>query len=181
MRHCSGAQGQCRSLQAKLAHAQRFVCADQGRLLRRQRQSRPRPPIPDFIRQWPVNESKTRHALGALTFERGDTFQADWSDEGLAVGGIDYTLQASQMGLCASRAPWLKVRKAKGRLVNARDAAAIARPLASFQFETTKSGRLPKPSNEYTPPQLQIQKVPIRPGSILNRRRYTGKFFKIKI
>ena len=52
-----------------------------------------------------MNESKTRHALGALTFERGDTVQSDWSDEGLAVGGIYYTLQASQMRLCASRAP----------------------------------------------------------------------------
>ena len=62
-----------------------------------------------------MNESKTRHALGALTFERGDTFQADWSDEGLAVGGIDYTLQASQTRLRANRAPWLKVRQAKGR------------------------------------------------------------------
>ncbi|WP_296903778.1 hypothetical protein [Polaromonas sp.] len=62
-----------------------------------------------------MNESKTRHALGSSTFERGDMVQSDWSDEGLVVGGSDYTLQASQTRLRANRAPWLKVRQAKGR------------------------------------------------------------------
>src|SRR5665811_1062317 len=57
--------------------------------------------VTDFIREWRVNEGKTPHAFVPLTFEQGEAFQFDWSDEGLVVGGIYYKLQVSHMKLCA--------------------------------------------------------------------------------
>ena len=44
--------------------------------------------VTDFIREWRVSEGKTPHAFVPLTFELGEAFQFDWSDEGLVVGGI---------------------------------------------------------------------------------------------
>ena len=42
-----------------------------------------------------------------LSFELGEAFQFDWSEEGLVVGGIYCKLQVSHLKLCASRAFWL--------------------------------------------------------------------------
>ena len=49
-----------------------------------------------------------------MTFEHGEAFQFDWSDEGLVVGGLYYKLQVSHMKLCASRAPWLVAYPSQG-------------------------------------------------------------------
>ncbi len=49
-----------------------------------------------------------------LSFELGEAFQFDWSEEGLVVGGIYYRLQVSHMKLCASRAFWLVAYPSQG-------------------------------------------------------------------
>ena len=135
--------------------------------------------VTDFIREWRVNEGKTPHAFVPLTFEHGEAFQFDWSDEGLVVGGIYYKLQVAHMKLCASRAFWLvaypgqghemlfdahtrsfaalggvarrgiydnmktavdKVKKGKGRVVNARFAVMCAHYLFDADFCNVASG-----------------------------------------
>ncbi|MBK6744270.1 MAG: DDE-type integrase/transposase/recombinase [Hydrogenophilales bacterium] len=113
-----------------------------------------------------------------LSFELGEAFQFDWSEEGLVVGGIYYRLQVSHMKLCASRAFWLvaypakdtrccsmpipvplrrsgvarrgiydnmktavdKVKKGKGRIVNARFAVMCAHYLFDADFCNVASG-----------------------------------------
>ncbi len=114
-----------------------------------------------------------------LSFELGEAFQFDWSEEGLVVGGIYYRLQVAHMKLCASRAFWLvaypsqghemlfdahtrsfaalggiprrgiydnmktavdKVKKGKGRVVNARFAVMCAHYLFDADFCNVASG-----------------------------------------
>ena len=114
-----------------------------------------------------------------LTFELGEAFQFDWSEEGLVVGGIYHRMQVSHMKLCASRAFWLvaypsqghemlfdahtrsfaalggvarrgiydnmrtavdKVKKGKGRTVNARFAVMCAHYLFDADFCNVASG-----------------------------------------
>lgn len=53
-------------------------------------------------------------AFVPLSFELGEAFQFDWSEEGLVVGGIYYRLQVSHMKLCASRAFWLVAYPSQG-------------------------------------------------------------------
>jgi hypothetical protein len=50
------------------------------------------------------SEGKSPHAFVPLTFELGEAFQFDWSEEGLVVGGIYRRMQVSHLRLCASRA-----------------------------------------------------------------------------
>jgi hypothetical protein len=114
-----------------------------------------------------------------LSFELGDAFQFDWSEEGLVIGGIYRRLQLAHLKLCASRAFWLvayptqghemlfdahtrsfaalggiprrgiydnmktavdKVKKGKGRVVNARFAAMSAHYLFDPDFCNVASG-----------------------------------------
>ncbi len=70
--------------------------------------------VTDFIRGWRESEGKAPHAFVPLTFEQGEAFQFDWSEEGLVVGGIYYKLQVSHMKLCASRAFWLVAYPGQG-------------------------------------------------------------------
>ena len=70
--------------------------------------------VTDFIREWRINEGKTPHAFVPLTFEHGEAFQFDWSEEGLVVGGIYHRMQVSHMKLCASRAFWLVAYPGQG-------------------------------------------------------------------
>ena len=63
--------------------------------------------VTDFIRDWCGNEGKAPHAFVPLTFELGEAFQFDWSEEGLVIGGIYRRMQVSHLKLCASRAFWL--------------------------------------------------------------------------
>lgn len=70
----------------------------------------------DFIRAWRVSGDGER-ALTAyvpLSFELGEAFQFDWSEEGLVVGGIYYRVQVAHMKLCASRAFWLVAYPSQG-------------------------------------------------------------------
>lgn len=135
--------------------------------------------VTDFIRAWRGREGKSPRAFVALTFELGEAFQFDWSEEGLVVGGLYRKLQVSQLKLCASRAFWLvaypsqshemlfdahtrsfaalggiprrgiydnmktavdKVKKGKGRVVNARFAVMCAHYLFDPDFCNVASG-----------------------------------------
>ena len=65
--------------------------------------------VTDFVRAWRQGEGQAVNvtAFVPLTFELGEAFQFDWSEEGLVVGGIYYRMQVSHLKLCASRAFWL--------------------------------------------------------------------------
>ena len=67
-----------------------------------------------FVRAWRGGAGKAPHAFVPLTFEPGEAFQFDWSEEGLVVGGIYYKMQVSHMKLCASRAFWLVAYPSQG-------------------------------------------------------------------
>ena len=137
--------------------------------------------VTDFIRKWRQGEGQgaATNAFVPLTFEQGEAFQFDWSEDGLLVGGVYYRMQVSHMKLCASGAFWLvaypsqghemlfdahtrsfaalggvarrgiydnmktavdKVKKGKGRVVNARFAAMCAHYLFDPDFCNRASG-----------------------------------------
>jgi transposase len=137
--------------------------------------------LTDYIRAWRDERGKVSatSAFVPLSFELGDAFQFDWSEEGLVVGGIYRRLQVAHLKLCASRAFWLvayptqghemlfdahtrsfaalggvprrgiydnmktavdKVKKGKGRVVNARFAAMSAHYLFDPDFCNVASG-----------------------------------------
>ena len=72
--------------------------------------------VTDFIRAWRQGEGQAAsvNAFIPLTFELGEAYQFDWSEEGLVVGGIYYRAQVSHMKLCASRAFWLAAYPSQG-------------------------------------------------------------------
>jgi len=135
--------------------------------------------VTDFIRTWRASAGKDVKAFVPLTFDLGEAFQFDWSEEGMVVGGIYHRMQVSHMKLCASRAFWLvaypsqghemlfdahtrsfaalggvarrgiydnmktavdKVKKGKGRTVNARFAVMCAHYLFDADFCNVASG-----------------------------------------
>jgi transposase len=137
--------------------------------------------LTDYIRTWREEQCKVTatSAFVPLSFELGEAFQFDWSEEGLVVGGIYRRLQVAHTKLCASRAFWLvayptqghemlfdahtrsfaalggipqrgiydnmktavdKVKKGKGRVVNARFAAMSAHYLFDPDFCNVASG-----------------------------------------
>ena len=114
-----------------------------------------------------------------LSFELGEAFQFDWSEEGLLIGGVYHHMQVSHLKLCASRAFWVvaypsqghemlfdahtrsfaalggvahrgiydnmktavdKVKKGKGRIVNARFNALCSHYLFEPDFCNVASG-----------------------------------------
>jgi hypothetical protein len=114
-----------------------------------------------------------------LSFELGEAFQFDWSEEGLLIGGVYHHMQVSHLKLCASRAFWMvaypsqghemlfdahtrsfaalggvarrgiydnmktavdKVKKGKGRIVNARFNALCSHYLFEPDFCNVASG-----------------------------------------
>jgi transposase len=136
--------------------------------------------VTDFIRAWRVESAKDpSRAFVPLSFELGEAFQFDWSEEGLLVGGVFYKMQVAHLKLCASRAFWLvaypgqghemlfdahtrsfqalggvarrgiydnmktavdKVKKGKGRIVNARFSAMCSHYLFEPDFCNVASG-----------------------------------------
>ena len=137
--------------------------------------------LTDFIRRWRAQggTAPAGKAYVPLSFELGEAFQFDWSEEGLVIGGIYRRLQVAHMKLCASRAFWIvaypsqghemlfdahtrsfaalggvarrgiydnmktavdKVRKGKGRVVNARFAVMCAHYLYDADFCNVASG-----------------------------------------
>ena len=82
--------------------------------------------VTDFVRAWRQGEGQavSTTAFVPLSFEFGEAFQFDWSEEGLVVGGIYYRMQVAHMKLCASRAFWLVAYPSQGH----RDAIRCAYP-----------------------------------------------------
>jgi transposase len=136
--------------------------------------------VTDFVRAWREQSSQSPgKAFVPLSFELGEAFQFDWSDEALVVGGVFYNMQVSHLKLCASRAFWLvaypsqghemlfdahtrsftalggvarrgiydnmktavdKVKKGKGRIVNARFSTMCSHYLFDPDFCNVASG-----------------------------------------
>jgi transposase len=61
--------------------------------------------VTEFVRRWRENggEAVVR-AYVPLTFELGEAFQFDWSEEHLVIGGVWRKILAAHLKLCASRA-----------------------------------------------------------------------------
>lgn len=71
--------------------------------------------LTDFIREWRASEKQSgSEAFVPLSFEWGEAFQFDWSEEGLVIGGVYRKLQLAHMKLCASRAFWLTAYPSQG-------------------------------------------------------------------
>ena len=70
--------------------------------------------VTDFIRDWRQREGKEPHAFVPLTFDLGEAFQFDWSEEGLVIGGVYRRIQVAHLKLCASRAFWLLAYPSQG-------------------------------------------------------------------
>ncbi len=72
--------------------------------------------LTDFIRTWRASQGGVAvgKAFVPLTFELGEAFQFDWSDEALVIGGLYRKLQVAHMKLCASRAFWLVAYPSQG-------------------------------------------------------------------
>ena len=136
--------------------------------------------VTDFIRAWRTrSDSSPAKAFVPLSFELGEAFQFDCSDEAMVVGGVFYNVQVAHLKLCASRAFWLvaypsqghemlfdahtrsfqalggvarrgiydnmktavdKVKRGKGRIVNARFAAMCSHYLFDPDFCNVASG-----------------------------------------
>jgi transposase len=71
--------------------------------------------LTDFIRAWREQEGKAASkAYVPLSFELGEAFQFDWSEEGLLIGGVYHHMQVSHLKLCASRAFWVVAYPSQG-------------------------------------------------------------------
>jgi transposase len=69
--------------------------------------------LTDFIRDWRAQRegAGASKAFVPLTFELGEAFQFDWSEESLVIGGLYRKLQVAHIKLCASRAFWPSARQ----------------------------------------------------------------------
>lgn len=71
--------------------------------------------VTNFIRDWRAQAGKDgTRAFVPLSFEYGEAFQFDWSEEGIVVGGVYYQAQVAHLKLCASRAFWLVAYPSQG-------------------------------------------------------------------
>ena len=71
--------------------------------------------VTDYIRRWRVESAASpAKAFVPLSFELGEAFQFDWSDEAMVVGGVFYNVQVAHLKLCASRAFWLVAYPSQG-------------------------------------------------------------------
>ena len=80
--------------------------------------------VTDFIRTWRASAGKDVKAFVPLKFDLGEAFQFDWSEEGMVVGGIYDNMKTAVD----------KVKKGKGRTVNARFAVMCAHYLFDADF-----------------------------------------------
>ena len=71
--------------------------------------------VTDFIRAWRQESAKDpSRAFVPMSFELGEAFQFDWSEEGLLIGGVYHHMQVAHLKLCASRAFWLVAYPSQG-------------------------------------------------------------------
>lgn len=55
-----------------------------------------------FIRAWRGREGNAPKAFVPLSFEQGEAFQFDWSEEGLVIGGVYASIRPSTWSTCWS-------------------------------------------------------------------------------
>ena len=67
-----------------------------------------------FVRNWRGSEGRMPHAFVPMRFEPDETFQFDWSEEGLMIGGVHRRMQVGHLKLCFSRAIWLVAYPSQG-------------------------------------------------------------------
>src|SRR5574343_273922 len=71
--------------------------------------------LTNFIRDWKGQCGKDgTRAFVPLSFELGEAFQFDWSEEGIVIAGVFYQAQVAHLKLCASRAFWLVAYPSQG-------------------------------------------------------------------
>jgi transposase len=72
--------------------------------------------LTEFIREWrsAAGSVTARSAFVPLSFDWGESFQFDWSEEGIVIGGVFRKIQLAHMKLCASRAFWLVAYPSQG-------------------------------------------------------------------
>jgi hypothetical protein len=72
--------------------------------------------LTDYIRAWRAERGGVQavDAYVPLSFEMGEAFQFDWSEEPLVIGGQYQRLQVAHTKLCASRAFWLVAYPSQG-------------------------------------------------------------------
>jgi transposase len=76
--------------------------------------------LTDYNREW---RAAAQGGVGAgdayvpLSFELGEAFQFDWSEESLVIGGVYQKLQVAHMKLCGRRAFWLVAYPGQGHEV----------------------------------------------------------------
>jgi len=72
--------------------------------------------LTDYIRAWRAERGgvQSGDAYVPLSFELGEAFQFDWSEEPLVIGGVYQRLQVAHTKLCASRAFWLVAYPSQG-------------------------------------------------------------------
>jgi transposase len=72
--------------------------------------------LTDYIRAWRAERGGVQagDAYVPLSFELGEAFQFDWSEEPLVIGGVYQRLQVAHTKLCASRAFWLVAYPSQG-------------------------------------------------------------------
>ena len=91
---------------AKVLHAQLAAAGYEGGYSR----------LTDYIRAWRAERGGVQagDAYVPLSFELGEAFQFDWSEEPLVIGGVYQRLQVAHVKLCASRAFWLVAYPGQG-------------------------------------------------------------------
>ena len=72
--------------------------------------------LTDFIRAWRQGEglAVNTKAYVPLSFELGEAFQFDWSEEGVVIAGVYRRVMLAHMKLCAWRAFWLVAYPSQG-------------------------------------------------------------------
>jgi transposase len=72
--------------------------------------------LTERIRRWRAEAGSVtaRSAYVPLTFEWGEAYQFDWSEEGIVIGGVYRRIRLAHMKLCASRAFWLAAYPGEG-------------------------------------------------------------------
>jgi len=87
-----------------------------------------------FTREWRSSVGKAPHALVPLPCALGGTFQFDWSNEGVLVGGSYDKMQVLHMKLCASRTFWLVAYPSQERIGQPEAACATFAGMKAARF-----------------------------------------------
>ena len=129
--------------------------------------------LTDFIRAWREQEGQAASkAYVPLSFELGEAFQFDWSEEGLLIGGVYHHMQVSHLKLCASRAFWVVAYPSQGHEMlfdaHTRSFAALGGVARRGIYDNMKTavdlGFERQRSHRQCPLQCAVQPLPVCAG-----------------